>query len=98
MYTHDLFVGHVELDVADPESQSTVGRDVDASDRIVPEPRDGDEVTYGDGNDRAVGADGDGSDQYSNEYRLENEEAELECCCFRFRSFIVSVCLLVFSR
>lgn len=79
MYAHDLVVRDVELDVSDPKSKSPVGRDVDAPHGIVPEPGDGDEVAYGDGNDSAVRADGDGGDQDRDEYRLEDEEAEFEC-------------------
>ncbi|KAL7532865.1 hypothetical protein ACHAWF_004266, partial [Thalassiosira exigua] len=74
----DLVVGDVELDVPDPEAQPAVGGDVDAADGIVPEPGDGDEVADGDGDDGAVGADGDGHDEGGDEEGLEDEEPELE--------------------
>ena len=40
----DLVVQDVKLDVPDPEAEPAVGRDVDAPDGVVPEPRDGEEV------------------------------------------------------
>ena len=62
VYSRYFIVGHVDFDVADPKSQSAVGGDVDASYGVVPEPGDGEEVSYGDGDYGSVGADGDGGD------------------------------------
>ena len=68
----------VELDVPDPEAEAAVGRDVDAPDGVVPEPRDGEDVADGDADDGAVGADGDGVQEDHDEERLEVEDAQLE--------------------
>ena len=80
VYAHDLVVRDVDLDVADPEPQASVGGDVDASDGVVPEPGDYEEVAYGDGDDGPVRADGDGRDEDGDEDGLEEEESEFECC------------------
>lgn len=76
---HDLIEGNVHFEIPDPESQSSVGGDVDASYGVVPEPCHGDQVAYGEGDDRAVRSDGEGQEEGGEEGQFEEEEAEFEC-------------------
>ncbi len=87
MYSHNFIVWDVQFNIADPESQSAVGGDVDAPYGIVPKPCHREEITYGNRYDSSVGTNRDGRDENGDECSLEEEETEFECfyfyCCRR---------------
>ncbi|KAL7460380.1 hypothetical protein ACHAXS_000834 [Conticribra weissflogii] len=69
----------IDFDASNPEAQSSVEGDVDAANRVSPEPGSNAEVSYGDGDNSSVGANRDCSDEDGNKDCFEEEEVEFEC-------------------